>query len=271
MRVVVVLLSLWSSLALAQPGQEPQPPQPPPPPPPPAGEPAPSGDIPAGEASDSNPASAPAAEPEPDATAVSRAWGPLDYTGWPRGFSVEDLRGLPECGPEGLPPTPGAQITCRPPMAPATMSWSIGVDFTTGGTFGTVATTGGAHGFGVDTHVAPSRYLQLGLRYEFLGISVPRSPGVDMHAALSHHLLASLRLRLWTDETGRNAWTLGGGGGLAIRGDELGGVAPIVRASLAREVGLYYRHNASVAAFELAYERSFADSELQAILASLRT
>jgi hypothetical protein len=184
---------------------------------------------------------------------------------------MEDLRALPECGPDGLTHTPGAPITCRPRVETASPTWSLGFDVTTGATFGEAPTAGGAHGFGVDTHFALGRMLQVGGRYELLGISVPRAPGIGLHAELSQHVFASARLRLWTDEVGRNAWTLGAAGGLAIRGDVLGGVAPIVRASLAREVGVYYRRHASLAAIELAYEHSVADPELRAILASLRT
>jgi len=41
---------------------------------------------------------------------------PIDATGWPIGLSFDDLRELPECGPQGLSHVPGAPVTCRPPV-----------------------------------------------------------------------------------------------------------------------------------------------------------
>ena len=261
---------LYATVAVAQPAGEPTPPGP--------QEPTPPGDAPppADTSNGQIVVTDPNAPSEGGAVYVppsQRAYGPLDQEGWPRGFSMEDLRELPACGPSGIPEDggEGAPIRCRPVLETVSPAWMMGFDYTTGATFGGVPTAGGAHGFGVDLHFALSRHFQIGARYEFLGISVPRVPGEGSHAALSQHVLGSARLRLWTDEVGRNAWTLGAGGGLAIRGDVLGGVAPMLRASIARELGLFYKRHAALFAIELAYEHTLADPELRAILVSLRT
>ncbi len=287
MRLLVGALLLVASSAAAQPA-EPQPPGPAvEPAPAPSGDPGvPPADGTAAAPADSSPTWTPgdtpteaeqaaATEAEQAATneprgRVSYAWGPLDAEGWPRGFAQEDLRGLPECGPEGLPRVYGAPITCRPHLTRFAPAWSIGFDLTTGATWGDVATAGGAHGWGIDTHFALSRNFQLGARYEMLGVSVARMPGEGEHAEMAQHALVSAKLRLWTDEAARNALTLGGGAGIAIHSDALGGVAPMWRASLAREVGLFFKRHASLLAFELAYERTLDERPMHAVLASFR-
>lgn len=265
MRSIASVLLLYATVAVAQPGGEPQPPAPQEPTPP--GEPAPpppvQGDTSNGQIVVTDP-------PRQDERHVTYAWGPLDPEGWPRGFSIEDLRGLPECGPEGLPRAYGAPITCRPPLQRFSPAWSIGFDLTTGAVFGSRPTAGGAHGWGVETHFALSRNVAVGARYEMLGISVPRRAGEGSHAELAQHVLASGKLRLWTDEAARNALTFGGGAGLAIHSDTLGGVAPMLRLSVAREVGLFFKRHASLLAFELAYEHTLDAQPVRAILASFR-
>lgn len=264
---------LYAAIAAAQPGTEPQPPGP--------SEPADGSTAPPSDGSTAppdgsatwSPGDTPTDAEQAAASAqprVTYAWGPLDADDWPRGFSQEDLRGLPDCGPQGLPRVYGAPITCRPHLTRFAPAWSIGVDWTTGATFGDVPTAGGAHGWGVETHFALSRNLQLGARYEMLGVSVARMPGEGEHAEMAQHVLASAKLRLWTDEAARNALTLGGGAGIAIHGDALGGVAPMWRASLAREVGLFFKRHASLLAFELAYERTLDSTPMHAVLASFR-
>lgn len=260
---------LYATVAVAQPTGEPTPPGPqePTPPvestPPPPGDAAPPGDTSNGQIVVTDP-------PRDQERRVTYAWGPLDQEDWPRGFSVEDLRGLPECGPEGLPRVYGAPITCRPSLHRFSPAWSIGFDLTTGAVFGDRPTAGGAHGWAVDTHFALSRNLQLGARYEMLGISTPRMPGEGSHAELAQHVFASAKLRLWTDEAARDALTFGGGAGLGIHSDTLGGVAPMLRLSIAREVGLFFKRHASLLAFELAYEQTLDAQPVRAILASFR-
>jgi hypothetical protein len=212
-----------------------------------------------------------AAQPATTPTKDTTAFDPIGADGWPLGLSLEDLRGLPACGPAGLPHTPGAVATCRPAVVPGPVQWSLGVDWTSGGTFGDVATTGGAHGLGVDLDFALSRGISIGARYELLGVGLPTAPGDDEASGISNQLFAVVKRRLWTDEVSRNAWTLGVGGGYALRGDRLGGSAPVVRASLTREVGTYIDDSSALdMQFELAYERSLGDASLEAVLASLR-
>jgi hypothetical protein len=212
-----------------------------------------------------------AAQPAATATSTTTTFDPIDADGWPLGLSLEDLRGLPECGPGGLPHTPGAAVTCRPAVVPGPVQWSLGVDWTSGGTFGDVATTGGAHGLGAELDFALSPGISVGARYELLGVGLPTAAGADEVSGISNQLLAVVKRRLWTDEVSRNAWTVGLGGGYALRGDRLGGDAPVVRASLTREVGTYIDdHNALGMQLELAYERSLGDASLEAVLASVR-
>lgn len=262
---------LYATAAVAQPAGEPSPPgaqEPTPPggsPPPAETSTATTNDA----TSDTSNGQIVVAEPQQQGP-VTYAWGPLDQEGWPRGFAVEDLRGLPECGPDGLLREYGAPITCRPRLVRFSPAWSIGFDLTTGAVFGDRPIAGGAHGWGVDTHFALSRNLMLGARYEMLGISVPRTADEGSHAELAQHVLASAKLRLWTDEAGRNALTVGGGAGLAIHSDALGGVAPMLRLSVAREVGLFFKRHASLLAFELAYEQTLDGQPVRAILASFR-
>jgi hypothetical protein len=281
MRALAGVVLLYAAVAAAQPGGEPRPPGPQEPMPP--GEPVPPGSDAVPQGSDAPPpadtsngqivVTDPNA-PAPDGPAYvpppPKPFDPLDDDGFPRGRTMEELRALPACGPEGLPHEAGALISCRPVIEPAGIPFGMGFDYTTGAAFGTVASGGGVHGFGADLYFGVTRSLQFGVRYEALGISVSREPGEGSHAAPSHHLFGTARLRLWTDETGRNAWTFGGGFGLALRGDSLGGIVPVLRGSIAREVGHYYTRHASLAAIELAYEHSVADPNVRAILASLR-
>ena len=214
-------------------------------------------------------AAAPAtATAAPDAAAD---WSPIGADGWPIGVSLESVRALPPCGPEGLAAVPGAAIRCRPAVVAGSPQWAFGLDWTSGATFGDVATIGGAHALGAELDFSLLRTVEVGARYELTGVGVPAAPGADGSAALDHHLFALVKRRLFTDEVGRNAWTLGAGLGWALRGDALGGSAPLVRASLAREVGMYLTDDdALTAAVELAYERSLGAEPLNAVLASIR-
>ena len=190
---------------------------------------------------------------------------PIGPDGWPKAITVADVRGLPECGPEGLSHVPGAALTCRPPIVARGPQFAVGLDWTSGGVFGDVPTLGGAHALGVDLDFALGHHLVLGARYELMGIAVPAS------TELSNQFFGMLKLRLWSDEVARRAWTFGLGGGYALRGEALGGSAPIVRASLARELGMYVGETGAVNAIgELAYERSTGPMALSAVLASVR-
>ncbi|HTJ41032.1 MAG TPA: hypothetical protein VL463_03025 [Kofleriaceae bacterium] len=198
---------------------------------------------------------------------LTASFDPLSPDGWPRGLSLEDLRALPECGPGGLSHTPGAPVTCRPAVLPGPVQWSLGIDWTSGAVYGDLPTEGAAHALGVETDFALSSSFEVAGRWELMGVGLPDDRG----AAMSNHLMGLVKYRLWDDETGRSAWTIGAGGGLAIRGDELGGTTSIVRASLAREIGMYVDDSTALdAALELAYEQSLGDARVQSILASFR-
>jgi hypothetical protein len=146
------------------------------------------------------------------------------------------------------------------------MQWGMGFDWTSGATFGNVATSGAAQGFGVEWDWAATRSLQLAARYELLGVPVP-----GMSTELAQHFVGELKYRVWADEVERNGWVLGAGGGLALDSDMLGGTAPLVRASIARELGAFASGTSTVdMAAELAYEQTLGDARLQAVLASLR-
>ncbi|CAN5664381.1 hypothetical protein BH11MYX1_BH11MYX1_44160 [soil metagenome] len=210
---------------------------------------------------------APPADPQPQ-----RAfYDPIDSSGWPIGRSLDDLRELPECGIEGISHVPGAPLTCRPRLSAGGAQWGLGFDWTSGGTFGDVPTIGGAQGLGVEFDLAVLRSIELGLRYELLGIGLPATSRFEASTSASNQFLAQAKWRLFTDEVGRAAWTFGVGGGYALRGDDLGGSAPLVRGSLARELGMYLdNRGAMTCALELAYERSLGTTQVSAVLASLR-
>ena len=193
------------------------------------------------------------------------SFDPLDPDGWPLGLSLNDLRSLPECQ-QPLPHTPGAEVTCRPHIDTGGMQWGMGFDWTSGATFGTVPTSGAAQGFGVEWDYAPSHMLQLAVRYELMGMPVP-----GMSTELAQHFLGEAKLRLWADEIERNGWVLGVGAGYGLHSDALGGNAPLVRASIARELGAFAGTDSTVDfAAELAYEQTLQDPRLAAVLASLR-
>jgi hypothetical protein len=196
-------------------------------------------------------------------------WSPLEGDGWPKGVSLEAVRGLPACGAGELDITEGAEIECRPATVVDAAHLAFGVDWTTGPAFGSERTSGGAHGLGVELAYAATRHLQLAARYELMGIgtsamAVPRD-------RVGPHFFGLAKLRLFEDETAREAWTLGTGAGWALRPAGLGDDAPIARVSLARELGHYLDDDNSMnAAFELAYERTLDDDALSTILASYR-
>ena len=204
-------------------------------------------------------------------TAHADDWDPLDVDGWPKNLTLNDLRELPECE-RPLPHTPGAAVTCRPPIASEGLQWGLGFDWTTGGVSGTVPTMGGFHAFGVEADFALSRAWQVAARYELGGIATPSSAMFESGTGLTQHLLSELKYRVFSDEVNRRAWVFGVGAGAALRGDDLGGSAPMVRASLAREVGGFGGGSTSVdAQLELAFEHSqLGDARLDAVTGSVR-
>jgi hypothetical protein len=210
------------------------------------------------------------AQPQPGARS-DVPFDPIDRSGWPVGLSLDDLRELPECGIEGLSHVPGAAVTCRPPVIAGPVQWALGLDWTSGGTFGDVPTIGAAHALGVELDFGVLRTLQLGVRYELMGIGLPSTPAFEASTGLSNQFFGLAKKRFFTDEVRRNAWTLGIGGGYAIRRDDLGGSAPMLRGSIAREVGMSLGDQSALTyAFEIAYEQSLGPTRIAAVLASLR-
>lgn len=193
-------------------------------------------------------------------------WTPVDDAGWPRGHSMESLRTLRTCKPGELSAEAGAPIQCRPSAIVGTSHLAFGVDWTTGVALDD-RTSGGAQAFGVELGYALTRSLQLAGRYEVMGYGDTMTTATGV----SQHVLGLAKWRLFTDEADRDAWTLGLGGGWAFRDAMLGGAAPLARASIAREVGLYLDDNNTVnAAIELAYERALDERGASAVLGSLR-
>ncbi|MDB4959926.1 MAG: hypothetical protein JWO36_7495 [Myxococcales bacterium] len=169
------------------------------------------------------------------------------------------------------PPEPGAAVTCRPPIIVGSPHWALGVDWTTGATFGDLATENGAEGLGVELTFPLLRSFELGARYELLDVGLSSAPRVPGSNDLSNQFFALAKVRLFDDEIRRHEWTIGAGAGYALRGDLLGGSAPIVRGSIARALGMYVgQSNAVTAAVELSYEQSLGPQKLSAVLASLR-
>jgi hypothetical protein len=140
----------------------------------------------------------------------------------------------------------------------------LAVDWTTGPTFGNVPTLGGTHGLGVEARLAAFGVLELDGRYELLAIPLPMDMGTDV----SHQLFGQLKARWVTDDVRHQLWAIGVGYGTAFRTAALGGRAPIGRVSLTRQIGVPAQQLDM--AFELAYERSFADMHLDMALASIR-
>lgn len=196
-------------------------------------------------------------------------FSPVDANGWPVGHTMETLRGLRACNAGEHAAVEGAPIPCRPAPRVDSTHLAFGVDWTTGVSLDD-ATSGGAHAVGVELAYAVSRNLQLAGRYEVMGYGdLATQPMAG--TAVNHHLLGVAKWRLFTDEVDRDAWTFGAGFGQAFRESKLGGHAPLVRAAIAREIGLYIDDNNTVnAALELAYERALDDLGAQAFLASLR-
>lgn len=198
---------------------------------------------------------------------VDPYWTPVDDAGWPRGHSMETLRALRGCQPGELSTVePGAAIPCRPAALVGTSHLAFAIDWTTGVALDD-RTSGGAQALGVELGYAVTRSLQLAGRYEVMGYGDTMTTATGV----SQHVLGLAKWRLFTDEVDRDAWTLGLGGGWAFRDAMLGGGAPLARASIAREVGLYVDDNNTVnAAIELAYERALDERGASAVLGSLR-
>lgn len=201
-------------------------------------------------------------------------WTPLDDDGWPRGVSLEDMRALRPCHYREQLPGPGEPIPCRPAVIAEQPQWALGLDWTTGiAASRHVGVTGGAQAMGVQLDFGLGRRLQLGARYELMGLGTPATamdPTTSVGA--SHRLFGQLRWRMFTDEADRDAFVITAGGGVALQEASLGDrVSPTARVAIAREVGMYLDdENAMTGALELAYEQALDDTELAALLFSVR-
>lgn len=196
-------------------------------------------------------------------------WSPIDDEGWPRGVSLESMRGLRPCDFGEQLPGPGQVIECRPQLHVEQPQWRLQVDWTNGMSFGDAPTRGNVRGFGADLDFTFGRRLALGARYELLGIGL--QPAVTRDVWRSQRFFGQVRYRAFTDEVDRDAFTLVAGAGVALQSDGLGGDGLVARAGIAREVGLYLDdENAMIAALEVAYARSFGEVPVDTLTASLR-
>jgi hypothetical protein len=211
------------------------------------------------------------ADPDPAQPAwPDRAWSPVDDDGWPRGQTLGTLRGLHECATGELVVVEGGSIPCRPAALVGPAHLAFGLDWTNGLAFGSARTAGGIQALGIETAFAVTRRFQLAARYQLIGTSTPVTVTLP-HAGLGHELFAIAKRRFFVDETARTAVTLGAGLGWALRGNQLGGSAPVARLSLARDIGMFIDdNNAITASLELAYERSLGDEPLQAVIGAVR-
>ncbi|MBK9034176.1 MAG: hypothetical protein IPL61_23425 [Myxococcales bacterium] len=204
----------------------------------------------------------PAAAPTP--------WSPVDDDGWPRGVSLESLRGLRPCRFGEVMPGPGARIPCRPAATPDPVQWRWGIDWTNGVALDSDVTTGAAQALGVELDFTFGHHLALGARYELMGVGLRTTPD-DVTIARAQRFFAQARWRAFTDEVDRDAWALAVGGGYALNAAALGDDAPLARVALAREVGMYLDdENAAVAALEVAYTRRLGRDSVDTVAASLR-
>jgi hypothetical protein len=217
------------------------------------------------------PAPAPGTSPVmPTPLPGATPWSPVDDEGWPRGVSLEDLRGLRPCDLGERLPGPGEPIPCRPMARPEPVQWRWGLDWTVGAVFGRPTTTGASHALGVEVDVTRARSLALGVRYELGGYGL-RGGGDEIQLARGQRFLGQVRWRAFTDEVDRDAWAVVAGAGYQLAADALGGDGPVARVGLAREIGLYLDdENAGVAALELAYSRGLTADAVEAVTASAR-
>ncbi|HUS31460.1 MAG TPA: hypothetical protein VMZ53_23305 [Kofleriaceae bacterium] len=197
------------------------------------------------------------------------AWSPIDSRGWPTGVGLDELRELHTCEPGELEPSEGGAIGCRPAFVSEGPRIGMSVGWSSGPAFGSERVAGGTHALGVELDYAITRHLQLSGLYELAGIAPSRMATGD--GKRSQHFFALARMRLFADEVGRDAWTLGAGAGWALRAASLGDDAPIARVSIARDIGMFLDASNTVGAgIELAYERTLDADALSTVSLSYR-
>lgn len=215
-----------------------------------------------------------AAQPPPEgAVAVSDApWVPPP----PR---PNQVRGLPPCPPGTPPAEPGEQYTCRPEMAEPGVQMSLPIELSWGGLYAGTPLQHSAVSFAAGLDFALSRSAALGVGWRYLGGGEAVGDGdgdgqddAETGYYSSHLVGAGPRLRLWTDETAREAWTLelDGGWSFVPSHSELAG--PYARISVGRQIGMFVgQTGAAQAALVLTYLQGFGGAEdLRAVLFGLR-
>lgn len=162
--------------------------------------------------------------------------------------SPDRTRGLPECPPgTTLPTTPGTAYTCRPPWDSNVSNPNVQVDVLEMGFGGVAASTplqGSAFTIGVNVTLWLAHEFGIGLRYSYVtgGQAARDLDGDHLADATRHALNAQLiglgpRLRLFTDETAREAWLVEADMGLVLDPNQIVPTAPFARLGLFREVG----------------------------------
>jgi hypothetical protein len=187
----------------------------------------------------------------------------LPLGAWPA-TSLEDLRGMRECTLDDPPMVVGTPIDCRPPVLPSAIHASFSFGWATG-----LALDGsdarGMHALAGDAEWWLTRSLGLGAHLQLAAIATAMDTGFSAEA------LATARYRLFTDETGRDAFSLSLGGGYATRSMLLGGDGAVARVALARDAGYVFGDRAGMTwAFELAAEQSFGALQLTTLTAGVR-
>jgi hypothetical protein len=120
--------------------------------------------------------------------------------------------------------------------------------------------------------IALAPWLQVGARYAAGTISL-WAPDDTLRFSGVQQVGAVARLRLFPadDEDDRTPWVIGAGAGYAFQYGDTGGSGPVARLVLGREAGGYLSHyHTLTAGVELAYEHTFNDTALSALLLSLR-
>lgn len=153
------------------------------------------------------------------------------------------LRGLPVCTTEERP-EPGEAHTCRPPWPETGVEWSLALDLAFGAAGAAMPLVGTAGLVRAGADVWPWRAIGLGgsWGYLFAGDEARDDDGDGRDDRDTTNLGAHLvgggpRVRLFTDETDRNVWTLAADGGYAVDFDDLVPDGAFVALGVAREIG----------------------------------
>jgi hypothetical protein len=165
-------------------------------------------------------------------------------------------------------------LVALPAAASAEPDIGFGFDWTNGLTFGSDRLAGGMQALGLQLDVALFPALQLGARYEVAGIGVTPEAGAARSFLVSQRLLAQLRLRDMSthndnDEVSTLAVTAGAG--VAFQPSQLGGLAPIGRLALTRQLGGAIGDSSTLdVAAELSIEHTFDEAQITSVMMSTR-